>query len=184
MQTIESIWKDYHLKLYNFVNKRVNDTSLSEDIVQEIMIKVNTKLDSLESSQKMKSWIYQIARNTIIDYYRAKKTFDELPPYLISPETDQIKQARQEISGCLNVLIGNLPSGYREAITLSEIEGFTQKEVASKQNLSISGAKSRIQRARSLLKNMLTECCTFEMDHQERFIDYQAKTDCDCFSKL
>jgi len=182
MQTIENIWKDYHLKLYNFVNKRINDPSLSEDMVQEIMIKVNSKLDTLESTQKLQGWIYQIARNTIIDYYRAKKPYEALPQYLASPEVDQIKQARQEISGCLDVLIENLPSDYREAIILSEIEGFTQKEVASKQNISLSGAKSRIQRGRGLLKDMLTTCCTFEMDHQERFIDYQPKADCDCLT--
>ena len=107
-----------------------------------------------------------------------------MPLHLISPEVDQIKQARQEISGCLNLLIENLPADYREAIILSEIEGFSQKEVASKQDISVSGVKSRIQRGRGLLKNMLTDCCTFEMDHQKRFIDYQPKADCDCLSVI
>jgi RNA polymerase sigma-70 factor (ECF subfamily) len=184
MQTIENIWKEYHLKLTNFVNKRINDTSLSEDIVQEIMIKVNNKLYTLESSEKIQGWVYQIARNTIIDYYRAKKTYEELPKNIISPELDKTKQARQEISNCLGVLIDNLPSDYREAIMLSEIENLTQKEVALKQNISLSGAKSRIQRGRGLLKNMLTECCTFEMDHQDHFIDYQPKLDCDCLKNM
>ncbi|HFD32148.1 MAG TPA: RNA polymerase sigma factor SigZ [Gammaproteobacteria bacterium] len=183
MQTIENIWKEYHLKLTHFVNKRVNDASLSEDIVQEIMIKVNAKLDTLESSKKIQGWIYQIARNTIIDYYRAKKTYEELPENITSLEVDETKQARQEISSCLGVLIDNLPSDYREAITLSEIENFTQKEVALKQSISLSGAKSRIQRGRGLLKNMLMECCTFEMDHKDRFINYQSKSDCDCLKK-
>lgn len=184
MQTIENIWTEYHLKLTNFVNKRVNDASLSEDIVQEIMIKVNDKLYTLESSEKIQGWIYQIARNTIIDYYRAKKPYEELPENIISPEVDKTKQARQEISDCLGVLIDNLPPDYRKAITLSEIERLTQKEVALKQNISLSGAKSRIQRGRTLLKNMLTECCTFEMDHQNRFVDYQPKSDCNCLKHI
>ncbi len=180
MQTFEKIWKKYHLKLINFVNKRVNDASLSEDIVQDIMIKVSNKLHTLESPEKIRGWVYQIARNTISDYYRSRKLYEVLPGNIISPEVDKIKQAREEVSACLGVLIDNLPADYREAIMLSEIESLTQKEVALKQNISLSGAKSRIQRGRALLKNMLIECCTFEMDRQENIIDYQPKSDCDC----
>jgi len=180
MQTIEQIWKDYHSKLHHFVNKRVGDYTQSDDIVQDIMIKINSKMDTLQSKEKIQGWIYQIARNTIIDYYRANKSEVELPEHLVAQESDHIKQARLEIIGCLNPLIQNLPIQYRDAITLSEMEGFTQKEVASQQGISLSGAKSRVQRGRGMLKDMLMQCCAFEKDNKNHVIDYQRKKNCGC----
>ncbi len=181
MQTFEDIWEDCHRKLTSFVSKRVSDPAIAEDLVQEILIKVNAKIESLESTKKLQGWIYQIARNTIIDYYRSNKKLErELIDDLIAPEIDQISQARQEISICLTVLIRHLPDKYREAMTLSEIEGITQKEIAVRQNISLSGAKSRVQRGRKLLKQLLAECCVFELDHQQRMIDYHPKGECNC----
>ncbi len=67
------------------------------------------------------------------------------------------------------------------AITLSEFEGLRQKEVAMTLGLSVSGAKSRIQRGRKMLKELLLECCHFELDSRGRIMDYEADTDChDC----
>ncbi len=181
MQEFEDIWKNYHRKLYSFVNKRVSDPSIAEDLVQDILFKVNTKIETLQSTKKLQGWIFQIARNTIIDYYRRNKNLEsELIDDLIAPETDQISQARQEVSICLTLLIRHLPDKYCEAMTLSEIEGLTQKEIAVRQNISLSGAKSRVQRGRKLLKQMLVECCEFELDHQQRMIDYQPRGDCSC----
>ena len=181
MQKFEDVWKDYHRKLTSFVNKRVSDPAIAEDLVQDILIKVNAKIETLESVNKLQGWIYQIARNTIIDYYRSNKNLEsELIGDLIAPETDQISQARQEVSICLTSLIRHLPDKYREAMTLSEIEGISQKEIAARQNISVSGAKSRVQRGRKLLKQMLLDCCVFELDQQQRMIDYHPKGDCSC----
>jgi len=149
--------------------------------VQDILIKVNAKIETLENTKKLQGWIYQIARNTIIDYYRGNKNLEsELIGDLIAPETDQINQARQEVSLCLTSLIRHLPDKYRETMTLSEIEGITQKEIAIRQGISLSGAKSRVQRGRKLLKELLVACCVFELDHQQRMIDYYPKGDCSC----
>ncbi|MBF0277942.1 MAG: RNA polymerase sigma factor SigZ [SAR324 cluster bacterium] len=180
MQTIEKIWQEYHSKLFRFVNRQLGDSSLSDDIVQDIMIKINSKIDTLQSDQKLPGWIYQIARNTLIDYYRSNKPQIELPQNLASPELDPVQEARREIGECLDPFIKNLPTRYREAITLSEMEGLTQKELASQQNISLSGAKSRVQRGRKLLKEMLMECCHFEMDHRQRLVDFHKKRECAC----
>lgn len=181
MQKFEDIWKDYHHKLYSFVNKRVSDPAIAEDLLQDILIKVSAKIETLENTKKLQGWIYQIARNTIIDYYRSNKNLEsELIGDLIAPETDQINQARQEVSLCLTSLIRHLPDKYRETMTLSEIEGITQKEIAIRQGISLSGAKSRVQRGRKLLKELLVACCVFELDQQQRMIDYHPKGDCSC----
>ncbi|GMT49524.1 MAG: RNA polymerase sigma factor SigZ [bacterium] len=174
MEATESIWKKYHLKLHRFIETRVSDSFVADDILQEVFLKVHSKIDSLKDSDKLQSWIYQITRNAIIDYYRSHTPL-ELPDKLISIETSPSDKARQEIVACLEPMIHCLPEPCREAIILSDIKGLTQKEIAEQAGISLSGAKSRVQRARAMLKKTLLDCCQFEFDHQGRMVDYNRK---------
>jgi RNA polymerase sigma-70 factor (ECF subfamily) len=65
--------------------------------------------------------------------------------------------------------------GYRQAVQLSEIEGLPQQEVADRLGLSLSGAKSRIQRGRLMLKDELERCCRFEFDRRGNVMDYEPR---------
>jgi RNA polymerase sigma-70 factor (ECF subfamily) len=78
-------------------------------------------------------------------------------------------------------MIYSLPEPYRDAVVLTELEGLTQRELANRLGISLSGAKSRVQRGRAQLKQMLDECCTFEFDRRGKVIDCtpRAKTGCD-----
>ena len=175
MNSIEQIWRDYAAALHGFVQSRVDDTNIADDILQNVFLKISTKIDSLKDVGKLSPWIYQITRNAIIDYYRSYKSHDELPEMIMEPEQDQAEKARQEIEGCMLPLVGNLPDTYREAVMLSEIDGLTQKQVAEKLGLSLSAAKSRVQRGRIMVKNMLNDCCRFEIDHRGTMLDYDLK---------
>lgn len=173
--TVEQIWNEYHSKLYAFIHKRVNNPSLADDIRQEIFLKIHSRIGTLTSANKIHSWIYQIARNTIVDYYRTRKPEAELPESLSAPAPDPGDTARREIADGLAPMIRRLPAHYRESVMMSEIEGLTQAEVAARQNISLPGAKSRIQRGRLLLKDMLLQCCRFEFDGRGRVLDYEKK---------
>lgn len=72
-------------------------------------------------------------------------------------------------------MIQLLPEKYREAVILSELKGLTQKDLAEVQGISLSGAKSRVQRGRVLLKKMVEECCRLEFDHKGRLCNYERK---------
>ncbi len=172
---IEQIWKVYHQKLHSFIQSRVGDASIADDILQEVFTRIYSRIDTLKESGKIQSWIYQITRNAIIDHYRAQKITEELPESLSAPEMDHTDKTRQEIEGWFLPFIESLPGHYRQALMLSEIEGLTQKEVAKRQGLSLSGAKARVQRGRAMLKKMLLECCRFEFDHLGNVIDYEER---------
>jgi RNA polymerase sigma-70 factor (ECF subfamily) len=73
-------------------------------------------------------------------------------------------------------LISTLPAPYRDALVLTEFEGLTQKEMAERLGISLSGAKSRVQRGREQLKRMLLERCQFEFDRLGRIIDCKPRT--------
>ncbi|NIM17738.1 MAG: RNA polymerase sigma factor SigZ [Candidatus Aminicenantes bacterium] len=181
MTDIEPIWKEYHDRLHGFIRSRVGDTSTADDILQEVFLRIHSRIDTLKESSKIKSWIYRITRNAIIDHYRARKPMEELPESLAVPETDASVKAVEAITGCVLPMIRHLPDHYRQALMLSEIKGLTQKEVARKQGVSTSGAKSRIQRGRSMIKDMLMDVCHFEFDQQGNVIDYRSKGEgCEC----
>jgi RNA polymerase sigma-70 factor (ECF subfamily) len=180
MNPTQQIWKQYHAKLHGFIQSRVGDPSIADDILQEVFARIYSRIHTLKDSGKIQNWIYQITRNAIIDHYRAHKTMEELPESVSTPEMDPTEKTRQEIRGWFLPMIESLPDHYRQALVLSEIEGLTQKEVAKRQGLSLSGAKARVRRGRALMKDMLLDCCRFEFDHQGNVIDYETKTEtCD-----
>lgn len=183
MNTSEHVWKEYHTMLRAFIQSKVSDNLVVDDILQDVFLKMHTGLTSLNDKTKIKSWLYQITRNTIIDHYRAQKPGNNFPEDIPEPESDPSEEVLQELSACLHPMIQLLPDSNREAIIMSEIHGLTQKEVAEKQGISLSGAKSRIQRGRARLKEMLDECCRYEFDKVGRLSNFQPrKTDCsiDC----
>jgi RNA polymerase sigma-70 factor, ECF subfamily len=175
MNTSEELWKEYHTKLYAFIRSKVHDDGACDDILHNVFLKMHSSLHSLKDRTKLQSWLYQITRNTITDYFRSEKPTIDIPEWLPQPNTDSERKIMLEVSECLHPLIQLLPDKYREAIILSELKGLTQKEVAKLQGISLSGAKSRIQRGRSQLKKMLGDCCRFEFDHNGRICDYECK---------
>ena len=175
MNTSEKIWQEYHSRLRAFIKSKIADDMATDDILQNVFLKMHGGLASLKDKTKVQSWLYQIARNTIMDHYRMKTPTVEFPEWLPHPETDPSEKVMQELSDCLQPMIQRLPESYREAVILSEIKGLTHKEVAQVQGTSLSGAKSRVQRGRARLKEMLAECCQLEFDHSGRLCDYERK---------
>lgn len=168
-----NVWQAYRTNLYHFVRRRIAEPADAEDIVQEVLVKAYSALATLKDDAKLRPWLYQIARNTIIDYYRQPKALVALSDELPAPTTLLDESSEAEFAQCLTPLIAQLPPAYRQAITLAELEGLTQQEVAVAQGLSLSGAKSRVQRGRKLLKAILLQCCQVEVDRQGGIIDWR-----------
>lgn len=177
MSDIENIWKAYSTRLLHFIEARVNKND-TEDILQEVFLKMHSRINDLRETSKIEPWMYQITRNTIVDYYRSKKTDTVLPTQFNLSETEN-NTASIELAACLEPMINDLPDKYRNAVMYSEIDGKTQKEVAEIENISLSGAKSRVQRGRLLVKKMLEDCCKITTDRYNTPIEYHPKN-CNC----
>lgn len=178
--TTETIWHKYNARLTGFIRSKVSEDFV-DDLLQEVFIKIHANIDSLKTESKLESWLYQITRNTIADYYRTHRITEELPKWIELPQTKEEELIRQELASCLTPMINMLPDKYRRAVQISEVENKTQQEVADQEGLSLSGAKSRVQRGRALLKTMLHDCCEIEINKKNHITDYQVnKTDCDC----
>jgi RNA polymerase sigma-70 factor (ECF subfamily) len=168
--TIEGVWAEFADRLGRFIRARVADPATAEDILQDVFVRIQRRLDHLRAPAKLQGWLYLIARNAIIDHYRTTRKTSELPESLLAePPTDSAEAC--ELKDALRQMIEGLPDAYREAIMLTEFEGLTQKELADRLGISLSGVKSRVQRARGQLKQMLLGCCQFEFDRRGGIID-------------
>jgi RNA polymerase sigma-70 factor (ECF subfamily) len=174
---IETVWSDLGDTLKRFIVRRVNDEQVAEDILQDVFLKIHNGIADLGDEHRIQAWVYQIARNAIVDHYRRSRSSAALPDDLAALEADEAEVERQ-LARSLRGMVEQLPEDYRQALVLTAFEGLTQKEVAEQLGLSLSGAKSRVQRAREKLHVMLLDCCHFEFDRRGRVIDYYPRELC------
>ena len=152
--TTETVWEEFNTGLKLFILKHIQDEASAEDILQDVFLKIHTHISTLREADKLEGWIYQITRNAITDYYRANKSTSELQEVPYVPE-DPFDDVVSDLIPYVKKLVDNLPYDYRQALILTEYEGLTQRQLAERLGISISGAKSRVQRAREKVKQML-----------------------------
>ena len=173
----EHIWQDLSDQLFNFILKRVNSKDMAEDILQDIFLKIHLNIKSLSENDKLTSWVYQITRNAIIDYYRKKKIqTDEIPEL---PEQIESDNLNKEFLGCLKSHLAQLNESDRELIVKTSFENVSQKDLAQQLNLSYTATKSRVQRARKKLNELFVQCCQVETDHYGNIIA-SSRDNCNC----
>lgn len=172
----EAIWTHLSSDLRRFIRRRVSDDHAADDLLQETFLRVHRNLETLHEADRLAAWVYRIARNVIHDH-RRRATNGAVALADADPADDADGQARCQGCDWQDEMVGALPDTYREAVQLSEVEGLSQQEVADRVGLSLSGAKSRIQRGRALLKEALERCCRFEFDGRGNPMGYDPKPD-------
>jgi RNA polymerase sigma-70 factor (ECF subfamily) len=168
----EAIWREFHEGLLGFISRRVPSREIAEDILQDVMLRIHRSAAGVEQAEAVAAWVHAIARNAIADHYRSTSVRRELaggteidPEAVGEPDADP-PDVRGELAACIAPLLRRLSPSFREALTLTELEGLTQEEAAARVGLSLSGMKSRVQRARRQLRQVLVQCC--EVDHDVR----------------
>ncbi|MFC5470097.1 RNA polymerase sigma factor SigZ [Cohnella suwonensis] len=182
---LDEVWSNFHGQLQSFISSRTRRPQDAEDILQNVYVKILTQIHTLRNEQKLHAWIFQITRNTLIDYYRKEKPIEELPDELPMLQESE-SNLNHELLKCLKSFIDRLPEKYRQAIQLTEYEGYTQKQLSEYLDISFSGAKSRVQRGRQKLKELIFNCCQFELDRFGNILDYHpskpitSRESCNC----
>lgn len=172
----QQYWQETRNRLKQYLGSRMSDTTDAEDILQDVLATAYAKKEQLRDEQVLTAWIYRIARNTLTDYYRRSGRAPQVQsvPETPSSLTDEGDRTR-EFSSCIVPMVRALPEPYREALLLSEIGGLSQKELAIRLGISYSGAKSRVQRGREKLRDMLLACCHIETDRYGNIVDYHSR---------
>lgn len=170
----------YRDELYGFLYRRVRDAAVAEDLVQDVLVKAYLQQRTLKQPAKLRSWLYQMTRHTLIDYFRLHKSWEPLPDNLTETDPEDEQRAEHSLAQCLVPLLAALPEPYSAALRLAELEGAKHQQVASQLGLSLSGAKSRVQRGRKLLRDMVLQCCRVELDRRGGVVDYEPTPTCGC----
>lgn len=135
-----------------------------DDLVQETFLRIHRNLDGLRDEDRLAPWVFRVCRSVLVDSSRRERPHEELGELTVDPAEPE---ATLLVASWLPFFVETLPETYREAVRLSELEGLSQAEVARRLELSPSGARSRVQRGRVLLREALEDCCRIAFEHGE-----------------
>lgn len=169
------IWEKSRAPLESFIKTKVNDPFVVKDILQEVSIKLLDNLKRKTSINDYQTWIFQVTRNTIVDHYRKK----EKQPKLLATSTEEDVPTNNCVCDLSGFVIKNyLPKEYGTPLYLSDIERKSQKEISQILDLSLTATKSRIQRGRKKLKEVIIEWVNISYNDKGQITDFKIKDHC------
>lgn len=180
MATTERVWHDLHDRLLRFIRRRIRDEASAEDILQDVFLRIHARIATLEDEDRLESWVWQIVRHAITDHYRSRRPAASLSDELVAPDAadeDDAEDMARRLIPAVKAMVEALPEPYREALLLTQFDGLTQRELADLAGISLSGAKSRVQRGREKLKQLLLDCCHIELDRRGGIIACRPRRD-------
>jgi RNA polymerase sigma-70 factor (ECF subfamily) len=169
-----SAHRELEVRLRPFVARRVSEPDV-DDVLQDVFLRMQRGLVDLRDQDRFGPWLYRVARSAIGDHRRMRARHplaDGEPPEgaVDTPDSDADSTVEHALSLAVTPFIAMLPEPYREALTLTELEGKTQREAALTLGVSLSGMKSRVQRGRERLRRMLEDCCEIALDVRGRVV--------------
>lgn len=182
----EALWRCFAEPVRGFLLKRTGSDADSDDLLQEVFQRVHRALPALHHASHLQGWVYQIARNVLADHYRKRRiavSLDSLADVLPAVETDALGAAELDLGPTVKRFVTELPVRYRDPLVRHEFQGQSLQEVADAEGLTLTATKSRVRRARLLLREMLDRCCRFEFDRNGKVIDMIPRSTCACGAK-
>jgi len=179
-ERISEIYETFKKPLLYFILKNVSNKNIAEDLLHEVFIKAYANFDTLKEKEKIQSWLYMIARNTITDYFRKKQISSTENTDLFFEENIE-ESVINELSCCLKTLIKKLPQNQKSVLEAVYFNEKSLLEYSHENNIKLSTVKSHSKRAKEKLKNIFNECCSFQLNKKEEIVDYKYKNDsCIC----
>jgi RNA polymerase sigma-70 factor (ECF subfamily) len=178
---IATVYTQFHQVLFRFIKSKINNHHDAEDILHNVFIKVANGINDLSRKEKLQSWIYSIARNAIIDHYRAKAgkrdIYYETEGDISQTFTDEeYNDTTKGLDCCLLAFVDQLPEEYRRIIRDVDLNGAKQKDLTEKYDLAYPSIRSRVQRGREKLKQLLLDCCSVDWDNRGNILEVNAKS--------
>lgn len=170
-----------------FVGARVRNDALADDLTQEIFVRVLRRLPEVKDHRRVVGWIFQIARNIVADHFRrSRPTASVHETGRHEPSSSELvgaveeERLRDELTTYVRDVVKTLPPICREAILLTEYEGMTQAELARHLGIGLSAAKSRVQRARAIVRQRVEKCCHVKFDAYGTLVDCRRRSPANC----
>jgi len=176
------LYTEYQPRIRRYLARIVGEHD-AEDLTQTVFLKVSQALKDFRGESALSTWIYRIATNTAADWMRSPsfKQAIHRVPLDVPSEGDRAEHAieehlklplaeqalvRREMNQCIRQVVDGLPADYRDAITLSDIEGLKNAEIAEKLGVSVPTVKIRLHRARGMLRKAMENRCDLYRDER------------------
>ena len=173
----EQLYNQYRKKIERYL-KRYVDKDNAEDLTQEVFIKVSRSRTSFREESSIETWIYKIATNAAKDYLKSRQKkerdliseteLESLDALTIENASPESMSLAHEMKACIEEFIHRLPHDYSTVLVLSELEGYTVKDIAEIVGMNANAVKVRLHRARAKLKETMDDGCiiTHTADHR------------------
>jgi RNA polymerase sigma-70 factor (ECF subfamily) len=172
-------WKELEQRLRPYLMRRVASPADVDDVLQDIFVRMHRSLAGLRDEERFGGWVYRIANSALVDRARQRARASHV---CSTPEADkelaaEASEARlqTELGECIALFVSYLPSPYREAVTLTELEELPQKEAAQMLGVSLSALKSRVRRGREKIRHLFEECCHVSVDGRGRIFECEPR---------
>jgi RNA polymerase sigma-70 factor (ECF subfamily) len=174
-----AVWLDFARPLRAFLSRRVPQGIEIDDVLQDVFVRVHRGIAAVKDGDKLHAWIFQVARSAAVDAIRSRARHTapaDAAPELEGPDAPDAEDSPERLLAlCVAPMLDRLDAPYREAMQLVEVAGLTQAEAAERAGITLSAMKSRVQRARVQLKELLVACCTIDVDARGSVMGYEAR---------
>lgn len=199
-----ALWQRAAARLAPFLARRLAPSEV-DDVMQDVFLRIQRGLPTLRDEERFSAWLFQIARNAVAEHLRHRARHplvagdgpgpasddgergrggdvrepDEAASLgLTGGAEDDDREASRALSACVSLFVARLPSPYREAVTLVELEGLPIREAAAMTGASLSAMKSRVQRGRAQLRALLEDCCEIALDARGKVTAFTPRCTC------
>lgn len=155
-------WLAHEAELLGYLRHHIRPPSEAEDVLHDLFLKALRQGERFCAVNNPRAWLFEVARNVVVDRARGVRSSEPLPEDLAAPEFELT--VVDGLSACLPRVLTELAAEDREAIELCDLGGMTQGRFAELKGLSLPGAKSRVQRARQRLRAQLLQSCQVRLD--------------------
>jgi RNA polymerase sigma-70 factor (ECF subfamily) len=159
-----AVWRESSARLRAWFERKTGNALDADDLLQETFTRVHERLDTLVDAASVRGWVGTIARNVLADHHRNRGSAVEpaVADEAVAPSGED--PIERTVAAWLDGFIAQLDPDDAQALRSVDLEGRTQAEYAELAGLTLSAAKSRVQRARAKLRARLEACCAFAFD--------------------
>jgi RNA polymerase sigma-70 factor (ECF subfamily) len=159
-------WKAHERELRGYLLHRLGDRYLADDMLQEILLKAMRQGEGFCVLDSPRAWLFQVARNALVDHARLAKPTVELPDTLAAEADERVPV--DALDACLARNLAALAAEDRDVIEQCDLRGTRRQEYAAARGLTLAAVKSRLLRARARLRARLVEHCRVRFDEAGR----------------
>ncbi len=163
---LQTAWHSHEKELRNYLAHRLGERHAAEDLLQDIFVKAIRQGADFCHLENSRAWLFQVARNALVDYLRLRRDGIEIPEDI--PEPESHLEPVDALSECVGRVLLELSAEDRNIIQQCDLDGVRQQVYADTHGLSLSAAKSRLLRARQRMREVMTTNCQVRFDEAGR----------------